>query len=80
MLYRLLFFALFFSICFVNNAQVGIGTTSPDASSALDVFATDKGVLIPRLTAAQRNAIPNPANGLIVYNTDRTNYKLIPTR
>jgi len=70
MLYRLPFFALFFSICFVNNAQVGIGTTSPDASSALDVFATDKGVLIPRLTAAQRNAIPNPANGLIVYNTD----------
>lgn len=70
MLYRLPFFALFFSICFVNNAQVGIGTTSPDASSALEVFATDKGVLIPRLTAAQRNAIPNPANGLIVYNTD----------
>ena len=51
-------------------AQVGIGTTSPDASSALDVIATNKGFLMPRLTTAQRTAISSPATGLQVYDTD----------
>eukprot|EP00179_Madagascaria_erythrocladioides_P005219 CAMPEP_0198312722 /NCGR_PEP_ID=MMETSP1450-20131203/3993_1 /TAXON_ID=753684 ORGANISM="Madagascaria erythrocladiodes, Strain CCMP3234" /NCGR_SAMPLE_ID=MMETSP1450 /ASSEMBLY_ACC=CAM_ASM_001115 /LENGTH=225 /DNA_ID=CAMNT_0044015679 /DNA_START=57 /DNA_END=734 /DNA_ORIENTATION=+ len=51
-------------------AQVGIGTTSPDPSSILDISASDKGVLIPRMTTAERDAISNPANGLAVYNTD----------
>lgn len=51
-------------------AQVGIGTTNPDGSSILDIESTDKGILIPRLTTAQINAIVNPANGLMVYNTD----------
>ena len=41
------------------RAQVGVGTTTPDAKSALDIRATDKGLLIPRLTAAQRTAIIN---------------------
>lgn len=52
------------------NAQVGIGTTSPAASSILDVTSTTKGVLIPRMTAAQRLAIGAPAEGLMVYQTD----------
>lgn len=51
-------------------AQVGIGTTNPDNSSILDIESTDRGILIPRLTTAQINAIVNPANGLMVYNTD----------
>lgn len=51
-------------------AQVGIGTTSPDASAALDVSAVDKGVLIPRMTTTQRTAITTPALGLLVYDTD----------
>ncbi len=53
--------------------SVGIGTTSPDAKAALDVSATDKGVLVPRLTQAQRIGIaaPVPA-GLLVYQTDGT--------
>ena len=51
-------------------AQVGIGTTSPDASSALDITATDKGFLMPRMTTAQKTAIANPAEGLQVYDTD----------
>ena len=52
--------------------QVGIGTNTPDPSAALEVVATaqDKGVLIPRLTQAQRNAIASPANGLLIYQTD----------
>ena len=51
-------------------AQVGIGTTTPDASSALDITSTTKGLLIPRMTNAQRLVIANPAAGLQVFVTD----------
>jgi hypothetical protein len=50
--------------------SVGIGTTTPNAKAALEIKATDKGVLFPRLTSAQRNAITSPPDGLHVYNTD----------
>lgn len=53
----------------VAQNNVGIGTTSPDASAALDITSTDKGLLPPRMTTVQRNAIANKAAGLIVYNT-----------
>ena len=53
-------------------AQVGVGTTTPDASSALDITSTTKGLLIPRMTAAQRDAISSPAIGLMIYQTDGT--------
>lgn len=53
--------------------QVGIGTMTPDKSSALDV-TWDKinplGALIPRMTEAERNAIEDPANGLMIFNID----------
>ncbi|NPA43108.1 MAG: tail fiber domain-containing protein [Chlorobi bacterium] len=54
------------------SAQVAINNTGddPHASAMLDVTSTDKGILIPRMTAAQRDAISNPANGLLVYVTD----------
>lgn len=51
-------------------AQVGIGTSSPDASSALEVASTDKGFLMPRMTTAQREAISTPAEGLMVFDTE----------
>ena len=51
-------------------AQVGIGTTTPDGSAALDITSTTKGLLIPRMTNAQRLAISNPAAGLEVFVTD----------
>lgn len=41
-----------------------------DASAALAIGGTDKGFLLPRMTAAQRDAIVNPANGLQIFNTD----------
>ena len=53
-------------------AQVGIGTTTPNASAALDITATNKGLLIPQMTAAQRVSIPNPATGLLIYQTNAT--------
>ena len=51
-------------------AQVGIGTTDPNGSAALDITSTTKGLLIPRMTNAQRKAISNPAAGLQVFVTD----------
>jgi len=56
----------------IAQAQVGIGTTTPDASAALDITNTGKGMLIPRLTSAQRTGISSPATGLLVYQTDGT--------
>jgi hypothetical protein len=54
------------------NAQnnVGIGTTTPNSSAVLDITATGKGLLIPRMTLANRPA--SPATGLIIYQTDNT--------
>ena len=66
----LLLTALFFFS--ITNAQVGINTTTPDPSSMLDVSATNKGMLIPRMTEVQRTAITTPATGLLVYQTDNT--------
>jgi hypothetical protein len=53
-------------------AQVGINSdnSQPDPSSMLDVKSTSKGVLLPRMTVEQRNAIPGPAEGLMVYCTN----------
>lgn len=48
----------------------GIGTINPDASSKLEVSSTSQGFLPPRMTTAQRDAISNPAIGLMVFNTD----------
>ena len=51
-------------------AQVGIGTTTPDASSALDITSTTKGLLIPRMKAAERDVISSAATGLMIFCTD----------
>lgn len=59
---------LFFSIA--SYAQVGIGTSDPDPSAILDISSNSKGFLLPRLYLHQRNAIENPAEGLIVYCKD----------
>ncbi|MCU7614224.1 hypothetical protein N0B16_07230 [Chryseobacterium sp. GMJ5] len=63
-------FLLFFALLVITaKAQVGINTTTPDPSSALDINSTTKGLLAPRMTTAQRNAIVSPADGLLVYDT-----------
>jgi hypothetical protein len=54
------------------TAQTGIGTTTPHASAKLDITSVDKGFLPPRMTSSQRDAIPSPAAGLMVYQTDGT--------
>jgi hypothetical protein len=52
-----------------SSGRALFGTGSPDASSALDVTSTIGGVLFPRMTGTQRDAISSPANGLVLYNT-----------
>ncbi len=56
----------------MSLAQVAINTdnSSPDNSAMLDVKSTSKGILIPRMSQAQRAAISSPANGLLVYQGD----------
>ena len=51
-------------------AQVGIGTSNPHASAALEIQSTSKGFLFPRMTEVARNAISNIATGLTIYCTD----------
>lgn len=53
-----------------NVGGVGVGTTVVDGYAQLDISSTTKGLLIPRMSEAQRDAINNTTDGLIIYNTD----------
>lgn len=53
-----------------GQGNVGIGTNTPDASAVLEMNFNTQGVLVPRLTTAQRLTVLNPANGLLVFDTD----------
>ncbi|MCT4664304.1 MAG: hypothetical protein N4A45_03600 [Flavobacteriales bacterium] len=69
---HLLLFALTGVLASNLSAQIGIGTTNPHPSSILDITSDSKGLLTPRMTTAQRDAINggSPSEGLLVYNTD----------
>jgi hypothetical protein len=64
-----LLFALASTTSIAQN-NVGIGTNSPHASSILELNSNNRGLLIPRMSSAQRNVIASPAEGLLVYDTD----------
>jgi uncharacterized protein (TIGR02145 family) len=70
MKFKYLLLALLFLNLAANAQNVGIGTTTPNASAKLEVSSTNSGFLPPRMTFAQRNAIANPSQGLIIYCTD----------
>jgi len=53
-------------------AQVGVGTITPDASAQLDVTSTNKGILIPRMSRAERDLIASPATGLLIFQNNET--------
>ena len=55
-----------------SGGNVGVGAENPHASALLEVAATDKGMLTPRMTRDQRDAIGTPATGLLIYQTDNT--------
>jgi hypothetical protein len=52
----------------LTQAQVGIGTTTPNASSILDLQSTDKALILPRMTTAQRNQVASPVPGMMIFN------------
>lgn len=78
--YLLKVIAIFFGVITSSFAQntfpgtgaTGIGTTSPNASSLLEITSTSKGLLIPRMTKVQRDAIATPATGLMIFQTNST--------
>jgi trimeric autotransporter adhesin len=69
-----LFFVFLLLLNFLESytQSVGINTDAslPNASAMLDVKSSSKGMLMPRMLLAQRNAIPSPAEGLMIYQTD----------
>ena len=55
------------------SGQVGINTRTPDASAALDIYATNKGVTFPKIALTSRTdvaSIPSPQESLVIYNTN----------
>jgi hypothetical protein len=54
---------------FAQGVGISEVSISPDASSILELRSTLRGLLAPRMTTAERNAIPSPATGLLIYNT-----------
>ena len=56
-------------LAILNDGRLGIGTITPDASAILECQTTTQGVLFPRMTEVQRDAIAAPAAGLVIYNT-----------
>jgi hypothetical protein len=60
---------------FAHAQGVGINNPSPDASALLDLTSTDRGLLVPRMTTIQRNAIPVPALSLMIFNTTAARFE-----
>ncbi len=58
-----------------ENGQLGIGTSSPDASALVDMTSTELGLLIPRMTTTQRDAIASPATYLLIVNMTTGTYQ-----
>lgn len=78
------FVCLVIFLCFSNEelfgqsgpkgVSINASNTPADPSAILDVSSTSQGLLVPRMTAAQRTAIASPANGLLVYDTDNKQF------
>ncbi len=72
---RVLFISAFIAFSTFSIAQVGIGTTVPDASTILEISASDKGILIPKIslgnvTDTMLDGVNTAATGLLIYNTN----------
>jgi hypothetical protein len=71
------------SLLLINETYaqgLGLNNPAPDASAILDMVATDRGVLVPRLSTVQRLAVNSPANGLLVFDTDIKTFLNCPFR
>lgn len=70
MIKKILSISFFILIALGSNAQVGINILNPDSSAVLQLESSDRGFALPRLSSSQMNAIQNPLNSLMVYNTE----------
>jgi hypothetical protein len=61
---------------YAQNVGISVDGSNPDNSAMLDVKSTTHGILIPRLNDVQRNAIPSPATGLLIYNTTTNRFNI----
>lgn len=65
----LLLIVIFLNLFGIANAQIGIGTSTPNPSAILDLTSTTKGLLLPRMSSLEQFALVNPAIGLTIFNT-----------
>jgi len=76
----LISFIFFSSLAsYAQSVSINNDGTSPNASSMLDVKSTTKGLLIPRMSSAERTGISNPAVGLLVYDNQTQSFWFFKT-
>jgi len=69
----LISFIIYIPVFSQSGVAINSTGTAGNPSAILDVSSSNAGVLIPRMTESQKNLINNPANGLLVYQTDGPN-------
>lgn len=67
-----IFFSALVQFCFGQSIGISTDGSTPHASAALEIKSTSKGILIARMTMAERDLINTPANGLLIYQTDHS--------
>jgi hypothetical protein len=67
-------FTLLIQCTIAQGVSINPNGADPDTSAMLDVGSNSKGFLVPRMTSAQRDAIPLPATGLLVFSTTTTTF------
>ncbi len=70
--FQMFIFAFIIMLSISAQSQVGVNTTMPDPTAALDVTSTTRGLLVPRMLQSEKIAIGSPAQGLLIYQTDQT--------
>lgn len=70
----IIIFSIFTSISLVAQVAINTNGNDPDASAILDIQSTSKGLLIPRVSTSEKDAILNPAEGLMVYDSTTSSF------
>lgn len=74
---KYIFTISFFSICFIAKAQIGIGTSTPQSSSILEISSSNKALLVTRVSNTA--AVNTPVKGMIVYSLAENKFKIYQT-
>jgi hypothetical protein len=61
------------------TGSVAVGTATPSSSAVLDINSITQGILVPRMTTLQRNAIATPASALLIFNTSNNTFEVYKT-